>query len=78
MVLRQGPASREPVVIEEIKINRPAKGSDQEPHVTGPNSLTIPFKNIMLRDADRDQGEGDFEFTRQDLLRIAGQVWKAM
>lgn len=75
MVLRRAPTGPQPVVVEETKINRPREGSNEKPRITGSGSLTIPFEDMMLRDADTTHGEGDFVFTREDLLEIADKVW---
>ncbi|KAK2796325.1 hypothetical protein FQN51_009415 [Onygenales sp. PD_10] len=65
----------EPQAMQEIKIER-GRAGQQQLNITGGNSLVIPFQSIMLRQPG--QGEGDFVFTREDLLEVAGEVWLAM
>ncbi|KAK2800343.1 hypothetical protein FQN50_008159 [Emmonsiellopsis sp. PD_5] len=65
----------EPQAMQEIKIER-GRAGQQQPNITGSNNLVIPFQSIMLRQPG--QGEGDFVFTREDLLEVAEEVWLAM
>lgn len=66
----------EPEQIQEIKILRGKAG--QKPLVTGDNNLVVPFEDIMLRLPSIAQGEGDFIFTREELLEIAETIWEVM
>ncbi|WEW54622.1 hypothetical protein PRK78_000042 [Emydomyces testavorans] len=63
----------DPRVVQEVKIFRPKQG--QSPRVTG-DALVIPFQHLTLRAPA--EGEGDFIFTRDELLEIAEDVWITM
>lgn len=63
----------DPRIVQEIKIYRGQNG--QPPCLTG-DDLVIPFHKMMLRSPG--QGEGDFVFTKEELLELAEGVWHAM
>lgn len=71
---RSAHAGAEVEAVQEIKIYR-GKGGQAADLMGG--ELIIPFKHMMLREPE--SGEGDFIFTRDDLLHdLADAIWWGM
>ncbi|KAM5439691.1 hypothetical protein MferCBS31731_004448 [Microsporum ferrugineum] len=74
ILTRQHPQP-EPRVVGEMRICR---GMDGRPTRVEGADLTIPFHDMLLRAPDTDWGEGDFIFTKEELLELAEDVWDDM
>ncbi|EFQ98958.1 hypothetical protein MGYG_01970 [Nannizzia gypsea CBS 118893] len=65
----------DPKVVGEVKLFR---GKNGRPARVEGADLVVPFKYILLRSPDRSQGEGDFTFTKAELLQLAETIWEDM
>lgn len=64
-----------PRAVHQMKITR--QGNSHAPAVTG-DDITIPFFNLLLRQPRPHSAEGNFVFTRAEVLEIAEEVWDEM
>ncbi|PGH14117.1 hypothetical protein AJ79_03234 [Helicocarpus griseus UAMH5409] len=72
--LRTSSSNPAPQEIQSVKIERGPAG--QQPTLTGHDNITVPFRDLMLRDPQQE--EKDFVITREDLLWMADKVWDSL